>query len=177
MVRTMKKYIGASFLFFLLCPLFPANSADVGFALGHSANNTTTYRVSMQQPWDLSWFESNSGRLTGYWTTAYTYWDSKSAVNTHSFSASPVLTYEFAAGDASCVPFVEAGIGFMWFSRNKVENRNLGSKSNFENRIGLGVRLYGRHVMGVQALHYSNAGLSSHNEGIESYNIYYRYLF
>ena len=113
----------------------------------------------------------------GYWTAAYTYWESKHTVNTHSLSASPVLTYEFGASDANCVPFIEAGIGVMWFSRDKVENRNLGSKFNFENRIGFGVRLYERHVVGVQALHYSNAGSNHHNDGIESYNINYRYLF
>lgn len=172
----MKKYRGVSFLLFL-APFSLTHAADLGFALGHSADKTMTYRFSVQQPWSTRWFDSESGRLTGYWTVSYTYWDSQHATNSHSFSASPVLTYEFGAADANCVPFVEAGIGFTWFSRDKVENRDLGSKSNFEDRLGVGVRLYNRHVIGAQALHYSNAGFSSKNAGIESFNIYYRYLF
>ena len=74
-------------------------------------------------------------------------------------------------------PFIEAGIGLAVFSRNKVEDRNLGSSVNFEDRLGFGIRINQRHTIGAQALHYSNAGISSNNAGIESYNIYYRFSF
>ena len=153
------------------------SAADVSVALGHSADNTMTYRAGLQFPWQDHWFDSDFGRLGGYCTLGYTYWESDNAVNTHSLSASPVLTYEFGAANAAVQPFVEAGIGLAAFSRNKIEDRELGSSVNFEDRLGIGVRFYQRHTIGIQALHYSNAGLSSHNAGIESYNAYYRFNF
>lgn len=154
-----------------------SSAADISLALGHSGDNTMTYRAGIQFPWQQSWFDSDSGRLGGYWTVGYTYWDSKDKVNTHSLSASPVLTWEFGARGAEIQPFIEAGIGLAAFSRNKIEDRKLGSSVNFEDRFGFGVRLYQRHTIGAQALHYSNAGISSHNAGIESYNLYYRFDF
>lgn len=173
----MKKIRWVLCLLSVMFPFYQAHSTDLGFALGHSADKTTTYRFSVQEPWDINWFESETGYLTGHWTGAYTYWESQNSVNTHSFSASPVLTYEFGQPNGDIVPFVEAGIGLMWFNRNKVEDRNLGSKTNLEDRIGVGVRLYEQHTIGIQALHYSNAGTNSNNAGIESYNLYYRYHF
>ena len=152
-------------------------ATDISVALGHSADSTMTYRVGLQFPWQQSWFDSDIGRLSGYWTLGYTYWESDNTVNTHSLSASPVLTYEFGSANAVVQPFVEAGIGLAAFSRNKLEDRELGSSVNFEDRFGFGIRFYQRHTIGIQALHYSNAGISSNNAGIESYNAYYRFNF
>ncbi len=152
-------------------------AADISLALGHSGDSTMTYRTGIQFPWQQSWFETEAGRLSGYWTVGYTYWDSKDKVNTHSLSASPVLTWEFAARGADIQPFIEAGIGLAAFSRNKIEDRELGSSVNFEDRFGFGIRFYQRHTIGAQALHYSNAGMNAHNAGIESYNVYYRFDF
>jgi lipid A 3-O-deacylase len=153
-----------------------STATDISVALGHSADNTMTYRVGLQFPWQQSWFDSDIGRLSGYWTLGYTYWESDNTVNTHSLSASPVLTYEFGSANAVVQPFV-AGIGLAAFSRNKLEDRDLGSSVNFEDRFGVGIRFYQRHTIGIQALHYSNAGISSNNAGIESYNAYYRFNF
>jgi lipid A 3-O-deacylase len=156
---------------------FSSLATDLSVAIGHSADDTMTYRVGVQFPWQQRWFDSATGRLGGYWAAGYTYWESENAVNTHSISASPVLTYTFGSTNAAIQPFVEAGIGLAAFSRNKIENRELGSSANFEDRFGIGIRFYQRHTIGVQALHYSNAGMSSHNAGIESYNAYYRFNF
>ncbi|MBB6056976.1 MAG: acyloxyacyl hydrolase [Gammaproteobacteria bacterium] len=160
-----------------LCLSTASMATDISLALGHSGDSTITYRAGIQFPWQQSWFDTDAGRLSGYWTVGYTYWDSKDMVNTHSLSASPVLTWEFGARGADVQPFLEAGIGLAAFSRNKIEDRELGSSVNFEDRFGVGVRLYQRHTIGAQALHYSNAGFSSHNAGIESYNLYYRFNF
>lgn len=161
----------------LLLVAISSFATDLSLALGHSADNTMTYRAAVQMPWQQSWFASDAGRLGGYWTAGYTYWESKNAVNTHSLSVSPVLTWEFASADAQFQPFIEAGIGVAAFSRNKVENRQLGSCVNFEDRFGIGMHFSQSHTVGVQVLHYSNAGLGAHNAGIESYNIYYRFRF
>ncbi len=59
------------------------------------------------------------------------------------------------------------------FSNTYVEDNNLGSSFQFEDRIGFGLRFAGGHEVGIRATHYSNAGIKSPNDGIESYALHY----
>ena len=54
---------------------FTAQAAGVEFAVGQTSDSTMTYRLGMQFDWDKSWLQSDIGRLTGYWSGAYTYWE------------------------------------------------------------------------------------------------------
>jgi lipid A 3-O-deacylase len=49
----------------------------------------------------------------------------------------------------------------------------MGESFQFEDRIGFGLRFAGGHEVGIRATHYSNAGLSSWNDGVESYALHY----
>jgi lipid A 3-O-deacylase len=97
----------------------------------------------------------------------------KTASN-HSLSFSPVFVYEFAGERFK--PYIEAGIGIAAFSSTELEDNDLGSSFQFEDRIGFGVRFAGQEV-GLRALHYSNAGLKQPNDGVESYSLHYRMSF
>jgi lipid A 3-O-deacylase len=111
------------------------------------------------------------GRLTGYWSGVYTYWDGDEASSNHSLSFSPVLVYEFSGQTVK--PYVELGVGVAVFASTEVENNQLGSAFQFEDRFGFGLRFAGGHEVGIRATHYSNAGLSSPNNGVESYALHY----
>jgi lipid A 3-O-deacylase len=111
------------------------------------------------------------GRLTGYWSGAYTYWEGDKTSSNNSLSFSPVFVYEFAG--QSVKPYVEAGIGVAFFSNTEYESNKLGGSFQFEDRIGVGLRFNGGHEVGIRATHYSNAGLSSDNDGVESYALHY----
>ncbi|MHC8328887.1 acyloxyacyl hydrolase [Pseudomonas sp. LB1P83] len=150
---------------------FTAQAAGVEFAVGQTSESTMTYRLGMQFDWDKSWLQSDVGRLTGYWSGAYTYWDGKETTSNHSLSFSPVLVYEFAGQTVK--PYVELGVGVAVFANTEVENNQLGSSFQFEDRFGFGLRLAGGHEVGIRATHYSNAGLSSPNNGVESYALHY----
>ena len=63
-----------------------------------------------------------------------------------------------------------------FFSDTELEGNNLGSSFQIEDRIGFGVRFNGQEI-GVRALHYSNAGLSSNNDGVENYSLHYAMTF
>ena len=89
----------------------------------------------------------------------------------NSLSFSPVLVYEFAGG--SVKPYLEAGIGVALFSHTEVEGNRLGTAFQFEDRLGFGLRFAGGHEVGIRATHYSNAGISSTNDGVESYALHY----
>lgn len=74
-------------------------------------------------------------------------------------------------------PYVEFGIGAALFSKTRVGDHKLGSSFNFENRIGVGLKLPGDQRLGIRAMHYSNAGIKEPNVGIESYSLFYSKVF
>lgn len=150
---------------------FSAQAAGVEFAVGQTGESTMTYRLGMQLDWDKSWLQSSVGRLTGYWDGAYTFWDGDKTSSNHSLSISPVLVYEFAGETVK--PYIELGVGIALFAETEVESNNLGSAFQFEDLIGFGLRFAGGHEVGVRATHYSNAGITSPNDGIESYALHY----
>lgn len=148
-----------------------AQAAGVEFSVGQTGKSTQTYRLGLQWDWDKSWLQSDVGRLTGYWSGAYTYWDGDKASSNHSLSFSPVFVYEFSG--TSVKPYIEAGIGVAVFDHTQVEENQLGSAFQFEDRIGFGLRFAGGHEVGIRATHYSNAGIREPNDGIESYALHY----
>ncbi|MFJ4373461.1 acyloxyacyl hydrolase [Pseudomonas japonica] len=152
--------------------VFTAQAADVTFAVGQTSDSTMTYRLGLESAWDVSWWQTSVGRLTGYWDAGYTYWDGDKTSSNHSLSFAPVFVYEFA-GD-SVKPYIEAGIGVAAFANTELENNDLGSSFQFEDRIGFGLRFAGGHEVGIRAIHYSNAGLSQPNDGVESFALHYR---
>ena len=154
-----------------LGPSLAAQAAGLEFAVGHTSESTMTYRLGLKSDWDKSWLQSDVGRLTGYWDGAYTYWEGDKSSASNSLSFSPVLVYEFAGG--SVKPYLEAGIGVALFSHTEVEGNRLGTAFQFEDRLGFGLRFAGGHEVGIRATHYSNAGISSTNDGVESYALHY----
>ena len=147
---------------------------DLSVAIGQTGDSTMTYRLGTQLDFQQSWFASDVGRLSGYWDAAYTFWDGDQTASNHSLSVSPVLVYEFAGERFK--PYIEAGIGIAAFSSTELEDNDLGSSVQFEDRLGFGVRFAGQEV-GVRALHYSNAGLKNPNDGVENYSLHYRLSF
>ncbi|MDP3814742.1 acyloxyacyl hydrolase [Pseudomonas sp.] len=149
-------------------------AADMSFAIGQSSESTMVYRLGAQFDFNRSWFETDVGRLTGYWDAGYTFWDGDETSSNHSLSVTPVFVYEFGGGNVK--PYIEAGIGVAAFAHTELEDKDLGSSLQFEDRLGFGLRFAGQEV-GLRALHYSNAGLKQPNDGVEAYTLHYRISF
>ncbi|MDH1308767.1 acyloxyacyl hydrolase, partial [Pseudomonas fulva] len=143
-----------------------AQAAQVTGAVGVTSQGDMTYRAGLSFDWDKQWFETSVGHLTGYWDAGYTYWEGGDASGAHSLSFSPVFTYEFSG--FTYTPYIEAGIGIAAFSKTRVGDQRMGSSFNFEDRIGLGLKLPSEQKIGIRAIHYSNAGIRQPNDGIES---------
>ncbi|MGE8120432.1 acyloxyacyl hydrolase [Pseudomonas fulva] len=148
-----------------------AQAAQVTGAVGVTSQGDMTYRAGLSFDWDKQWFETSVGHLTGYWDAGYTYWEGGDASGAHSLSFSPVFTYEF--NGFTYTPYIEAGIGIAAFSKTRVGDQRMGSSFNFEDRIGLGLKLPSEQKVGIRAIHYSNAGIRQPNDGIESYSLFY----
>jgi lipid A 3-O-deacylase len=169
----MKKLLSlAAFAAAILGQSIAVHAADISFSVGQTGESTMTYRLGLQSNWDTSWWQSSTGRVTGYWDGAYTYWEGDSTPDDQSLSFSPVFVYEFA-GD-SIKPYLEAGIGVAAFSNTKIESNDLGAVFQFEDRVGFGLRFGAGQEVGFRVLHYSNAGMQHHNDGVESYALHYR---
>ena len=140
-------------------------------SVGVTGQGEMTWRASHAHDWDRRWWQGERGYLTGYWDTAYTYWEGSDAASAHSLSFSPVLVYQFHGQRVR--PFVEFGIGVSLFSSTEVGEKQMGSAFHFEDRVGAGVVLPGGSRLGLRAIHYSNAGIKQPNDGIESYALFY----
>lgn len=165
----MKYTIAAAVLSLAACS---ASATEVSGAVGATSQGGMTARVGVGFGWDKAWFESETGRLTGYWDAGYTYWEAgDEAGGAHSLSFAPVFVYEF--GNDHIKPFVEAGIGVAVFSGASAGDQKFGSAFNFEDRIGAGIKIGDSQRVGIRAIHYSNAGIQQPNDGIESYSLFY----
>ena len=170
----MKKILSLAAAAALALGSLSAQAVDFTAAIGQSGDSTMVYRLGAQWNWDSSWWQSSVGRLTGYWDAGYTYWEGDETSGNHSLSFSPVFVYEFAG--ESVQPYIEAGIGVAAFTSTELEDNDLGSSFQFEDRIGAGLRFSGQEV-GIRALHYSNAGIKQPNDGVEAYTLHYRTSF
>ena len=85
------------------------------------------------------------------------------------YSAAPVVRYAFKRR-GTLLPYLDLSIGLAYLNHTHLDHRNLGIHMAFQDRIGIGA-LFGRNecfALGIHALHYSNAHLSSHNSGISA---------
>lgn len=92
-----------------LASMTAAQAAEVAFAVGSTGESTLAYRLGLQCDFQRNFTESATGRFTGYWDTAYTYWQGDKTASNNSLSLAPVFVYEFAG--ETIKPYVEAGIG------------------------------------------------------------------
>lgn len=151
-----------------------AQATDVTFALGRTGDSTTVYRIGTQVDFGSRWLQSSTGHLGGYWDAGYTYWEGDETAANHSLSLSPVFVYEFTGQRFR--PYIEAGVGVAAFTSTEVEDNDLGSSFQFEDRLGVGVR-FADQEFGVRVIHYSNGGLKQPNDGVETYTVHYRVRF
>ena len=170
----MKKILSLAAFAALAMGSLGAQAVDFTAAVGRSSESTLAYRLGAQWDWDASWWQSSVGRLTGYWDAGYTYWDGDESASNHSLSFAPVFVYEFA-GD-SVRPYIEAGIGVAAFADTDLEEHDLGSSFQFEDRFGLGLRFSDQEV-GIRAIHHSNGGIQEPNDGVEVLSLHYRTRF
>ncbi|WVM92338.1 acyloxyacyl hydrolase [Halopseudomonas pachastrellae] len=98
-----------------------------------------------------------------------------SGLDTESVTLTPVFTLSFP-GNGGVTPFIEGGIGAAVFTETNLDDRrDLGSKFQFEDRIGAGMRFTSGAELGLRYYHYSNAGIKQPNQGINKAAVYYRH--
>lgn len=156
----------------------PALAADMGatLGLGQSEGGVNIYRLGLQREFGVKWLESAVGHLGGYFEGSAAYWEEGSE-DTTVFAISPVFTYTFnLQGQPTVHPYVEAGIGASYVTKKIIDNNDLSSHFQFEDRVGVGVNLNG-HKVAAQFFHYSNGGIKQPNHGIDIWLVSYTIPF
>ncbi|WP_217350043.1 acyloxyacyl hydrolase [Pseudomonas sp.] len=141
---------------------------------GHTNESTDTLRLGLQFDFGRTLWQSDGGGavISGYWDAGYTHW---SGLDAESVTLTPVFTLSFP-GNGGVTPFIEGGIGAAVFTETNLDNRrDLGSKFQFEDRIGAGMRFTSGAEVGLRYYHYSNAGIKQPNQGINKAALYYRH--
>lgn len=83
------------------------------------------------------------------------------------YSIAPVIRYTFKK-HWQLHPYLELSVGLSYLNQTRLEDRNLGIHFAFQDRMGVGTLIGPSEKLsiGVHAVHYSNAHLSDHNQGI-----------
>lgn len=132
-------------------------------------------RIAVQKQWHVNWLPMAGWHTTGYWDASLAYWrthgDDQGRYKTITiFGAAPIFRIERAHAYSNTLqPYVEGGIGLAILSKNRLAQRRLGAHWEFQDLIGCGLR-FGTHQeydLSYHYLHYSNAGFSKYNSGID----------
>ena len=116
-------------------------------------------------PQKFQWRRFNiyfDGGFSHFWITNTPYYTSLNI-----YSIAPVIRYTFKKR-GPLFPYLELSIGIAYLNHTHLDSRNLGIHYAFQDRAGIGV-FFGSSKqisVGLHAVHYSNARLSSHNSGI-----------
>lgn len=137
----------------------------VSFGVGQSSDSIDIYRAGLLKQWNVRWLENKTGYLNGYFELSYNRWeDGGEDVNAVAFS--PVFQYVFKMTNATWSPYIEAGIGVACLDDYSINDRNLSSNLQFEDRFGAGIRIKNLDIS-FRYMHYSNADFKKPNDGID----------
>lgn len=132
---------------------------------GQAGDDIDIFRLGVKKEFGSSFYETGFGFLSGYWEGSLNYWaHDEDRITAVGFS--PVFAFYFGRPGVRMLPYIEAGIGVAVLSETVINGRDMSSKFQFEDRIGAGIR-YDRFDLNVRYMHYSNAGISEPNDGID----------
>jgi lipid A 3-O-deacylase len=148
---------------------------EITFGLGHSRNGINILRTGLRHDFDRAWFGSDYGWLSAYAEASINYWfnDGEKVV---AGAVSPVFTYTFHKISATLYPYVEGGIGAALISNTTINDKDLSTNFQFEDRVGIGIKSKKLNFT-IRFMHYSNADLKKPNSGIDILLLNGAYLF
>lgn len=149
------------------------NNLALGY--GSSSEHIEIFRISLQNDLNKYIFDNNYKYLPSYYETSIGYWKGKNNASLNSFSFTPIFRYR-PAKFFDVEPYLEAGVGATYISKTKIESENFGIHFQFEDIVGIGFR-FKNFDLSYRYMHYSNAGLSKYNSGVDFNVISISYRF
>lgn len=150
------------------------SSISIGAGITHH-DDISIYRLGVRRDSEYTFFENPTGWLSGYYEASLGYW-SKGDDQVYVGAISPVFVYYFGEPTWLVQPYIEAGIGVSCISETKIYSRDLGSAFQFEDRVGIGVKI--KYVdISARYMHYSNASITDPNDGMDIFIATVGYCF
>ncbi len=148
---------------------------EVSIGIGESNDNIGIYRLGIKKNFETTFFESDYGWLSGYYEASLNYWeDGEDSI--YGVALSPVFVYYLGNKSNSIHPYIEGGIGVSFLSDTMIKSRNMTTNFNFEDRIGIGIRMES-FDLNARYMHYSNASIKQPNDGIDIFIFTISYIF
>ncbi len=163
----MKKFLFLILSLVLFSNIAMAESSGYGISFGYGEADTDIdiYRLGIKKDFTSKWFESDFGYISGYFELSYNRWEHDDD-DINAVALSPVFTYCFGSESNKVRPYIEGGIGVAYLDEYHIGGRNLSTNFQFEDRIGIGMRI-GFVDLNFRYMHYSNASIKSPNNGID----------
>jgi lipid A 3-O-deacylase len=141
------------------------NGLRFGLDVGQSKDHVDIYRAVVQKDFTEPFYTNDFVAFSGYHELSLNFWDAKSGNDISGFAYSPVFTLGFFT-NGGYMPYVEAAIGLALLSHKRIDDRDLSSVAQFEDRFGIGIKK-GNFDFHIRYMHYSNAGFHKPNDGID----------
>jgi lipid A 3-O-deacylase len=172
----------ARFIFVLLLILITCTESlafdGISLGIGKAKGSIDIYHLGFQKQFNSHWLESKTGYLSGYHEISLNCWKhERESIRQAAYS--PVFAYMFAGLIKSISPYLEGGIGIALLSEKEISGRDLSTYFQFEDRIGIGLRIGRRytHDVNIRYMHYSNASIKQPNDGIDIFIFSYTFSF
>jgi lipid A 3-O-deacylase len=176
----MKKTFGLVLM--LCCITFSKTHAADGMALiGGTGGDAEMAAVAVQWDWERKWIADGDWFLGGYWELGGSYLkgDGSGSNKILGIGITPVFRLEKNPIN-NFAPYLEGGIGIHHFNKREVnDEKRLGTNFNFGDHLGVGIR-FGENLkydIGYRFQHYSNAGMTDDNSGINFHQLRFRYSY
>lgn len=175
-----------AFLFAALCMLPLTAQAKpphqtVTLDYMHGTDNIDGLRFAyrpLTQQWQTDWL----GTFNLYWEGSVNLWE-YGEQDTHSsnyaLSLSPVFLKRLTSLGGQYPLYAEFGVGVSVVNDKTFAGKHIGSHFQFEDRLGLTLSLNEPETSQItlRYIHYSNAGLSDKNPGLDFLSLSYAYHF
>ena len=176
----MKNKIKLLSIFFCIC-VTPCHAVDGVAVIAGTGEDADMMAISVQWDWEKRWFTEGDWWLGGYWELDGSYWkgEDRGANDIYGIGITPVFRLQRSEIN-HVMPYIELGIGAHVFSEKTVhDDKRMGTNFQFGDHIGTGIRFgqYLNYDLGYRFQHYSNAGISNSNPGINFHELRLRYNF
>src|SRR5690606_2897393 len=118
--------------------------------------------------------ENGAGRIDLNAELGLAYWDARRGTPGSMWQLSAVPVIRWWPVDTV---FLEAGVGPTVLSRSEFADHDLGTRFQFGSHFGVGMLIGNAHRIGLRYSHFSNAGLSKPNPGLDLLTLSYSYAF
>ena len=147
-------------------------------------NETTLYRLGLQNKWERTWLNDGAWYVGGYWDAELAYMESdhKNSENDNLFDLglTPVFRMQRDASLSSGVsPYAEVGIGPHLISETRLGKQQYSTAFQFGSLIGFGLGFgdRGQYEVSYRYQHLSNADIKTPNQGMNLHLLRLGYAF